>query len=150
MRGVAPLAVLAAVLQVMAMRGSKPGTNARSRSLRRTSTDAEDFLWSALRNRSLNGYKFIRQAPIGRYCADFLCREKKLIVEADGSQHQDNAHDQIRDAWLVTQGYSVIRFNNTDIMADRHAVLDTIVEALENRLEAQDSAEMKFKPPSRG
>lgn len=150
MRGVAPLAVLAGVLHALAMRGSKPDTNARSRNLRRTSTDAEDFLWSALRNRSLNGYKFIRQAPIGKYFADFLCREQMLIVEADGSQHQGNAHDEIRDAWLLAQGYSVICFNNTDIMAGRHAVLDTIVEALENRLEAQDSVGMKFKRPSRG
>jgi very-short-patch-repair endonuclease len=150
MWGVAPLAVHPNTSHDVAMRGGKPDTNATSRKLRRNSTDAEDFLWSALRNRSLNGYKFVRQAPVGKYFIDFLCREKMLILEADGSQHQDNAHDDIRDAWLITQGYSVLRVNNADILARRHTVLDAIVEALESRLEEQESVEMKYKVPSRG
>ena len=73
-----------------------------------------------------------------------------LIVEADGAQHQDSDYDGSRDAWLIAQGYVVLRFNNTDILRHRHMVLDTIVEALEGRLEAQESAEMKFKTLSRG
>ena len=150
MRGVVPLALHSIASHCASMRGSKPDTNARSRNLRRTSTDAEDFLWSALRNRSLNGYKFVRQAPVGKYFADFPCRERMLIVEADGLQHQDGNRDGLRDTWLIAQGYAVLRFNNTDILGRRHEVLDTIVEALEGRLEAQESAEMKFKPPSRG
>jgi very-short-patch-repair endonuclease len=150
MRGVVPLTLYSNASHGVAMRGSKPDANARSRRLRRNSTDAEDFLWSALRNRSLNGYKFVRQAPIGNYFADFLCREKLLIVEADGSQHQDNTHDDIRDSWLIAQGYSILRLGNAGILARRHAVLDTIVEALEGRLAAQESVEMKLKLPLRG
>ena len=121
-----------------------------TRKLKRQATDAEMALWPALRNRGLNDFKFVRQAPIGKYVADFLCRERKLIVEADGSQHFDNARDDVRDAWLLSEGYAVLRIGNASIIGHRERVLETIVAALEERLDVQDSAELKFKVLMRG
>lgn len=63
------------------MRGKDAKTTGRARSLRQSYTSAEGLLWSHIRNRRLNGYKFVRQEPIGRYYADFVCRERHLIVE---------------------------------------------------------------------
>ncbi len=131
------------------MRGRDSPTNAKARRLREHSTDAEHKLWYSLRNRSLNGYKFVRQAPVGHYIADFMCREKKLIVEADGSQHFACAKDAIRDAWLTGEGYFVLRIGNAGIMGRHRSVLETIVEALEGRLEAQQSAEITYRCPPR-
>jgi very-short-patch-repair endonuclease len=62
----------------------------RARSLRLSSTDAERRLWRALRDRQLEGYKFRRQRPIGPFIADFVCLERLLIIELDGSQHADS------------------------------------------------------------
>jgi very-short-patch-repair endonuclease len=61
-----------------------------ARTLRKESTDAERWLWQQLPNRELLGWKFRRQHPIGRYVVDFLCIEKKIIIELDGSQHAEN------------------------------------------------------------
>jgi very-short-patch-repair endonuclease len=66
------------------MRGADSRTVRRERRLRRQLTDAERRLWFELRDRRLGGFKFVRQEAIGRYIADFVCREKKLIIEADG------------------------------------------------------------------
>ena len=105
------------------------GTRLRRR-LRRDQTDPERILWYRLRGRRLAGFKFVRQDSVGRYVADFACREVKLIVELDGSQHADSAHDRVRDAWLAEQGYRVLRFWNADVMTNMNSVLDTIVAAL--------------------
>ncbi len=69
------------------MRGASTKTTNRARSLRQSDNDAEAKLWTELRNRRLNGYKFVRQVPIGKYFADFACRSEMLVVELDGSQH---------------------------------------------------------------
>jgi len=69
------------------MRGHDKETVLRERRLRRQLTDSERRLWFELRDRRLGGFKFVRQEAIGRYIADFVCREKKLIIEVDGSQH---------------------------------------------------------------
>ena len=76
------------------MRTADPKTAARAQSLRQAGNDAEDALWQELRGRRLNGFKFVRQLPIDRYFADFACRESKLVVELDGSQHSDSAYDR--------------------------------------------------------
>ena len=88
----------------------RPGATQKARVLRQNETEAEYRLWGHLRNRLLNGHKFSRQVPLGRYVADFVCRERHLIVELDGSQHADSQHDIIRTRWLNEQGYSVLRF----------------------------------------
>jgi very-short-patch-repair endonuclease len=112
----------------------KSGITGRARELRRNQTEAEHYLWSDLRNRRLNGHKFSRQIPLGPYIADFICREKNLIIELDGSQHADSSRDLIRTKWLNANGYSVLRFWNLAVLQERDAVLDTIVAALDGRL----------------
>ena len=78
-------------------------------------TEAEHCLWFRLRAYRLGDQKFRRQQPIGRYVVDFVHFGAKLIVEADGSQHLDSAHDEARDLWLQSQGFRIMRFWNNDI-----------------------------------
>lgn len=87
-------------------------------------------LWSALRDRRMVGFKFRRQHPVGRFVVDFACTKHHLIVEADGSQHLDNAHDVKRMRWLEAQGWRVLRFWDNDILTNTDGVLEAILEAL--------------------
>ena len=112
------------------MRGAKVVKTQRARRLRRNSTDAELKLWNRLRSRSILGFKFVRQEPIGPYIVDFACRERRLIVELDGSQHADSMRDVVRDRWLAQQGYHVLRFWNNDVMVNMEGVLETIAMVL--------------------
>ncbi len=103
----------------------------RAKSLRTAQTDAERKLWSILRAGRLNGAKFRRQVPIGRYIADFACPAAKLIVELDGGQHADQvAYDNERTAFLESQGYRVLRFWNNDALTNIEGVGETIAGAL--------------------
>ncbi len=100
-----------------------------ARQLRRNQTDAEKRLWMALRNRQICQLKFRRQVPIGRYIADFVCFENKLIIELDGGQHADaENYDEERTVWLQSQGFVVVRFWNNDVMSNMEGVLMRIVE----------------------
>jgi len=112
------------------MRGKDLTATRRSRRLRREATDAERHLWTHLRNRRLEGYKFTRQEPVGPYIADFCCRDVKLIVEIDGGQHADSTRDRVRDAWLSDQGYRVLRFWNNDVLENPEGVLESILAVL--------------------
>jgi very-short-patch-repair endonuclease len=94
-------------------------------------TDAERRLWSALRGRRLEGYKFRRQHPLGVYILDFACVEHRLVIEADGGQHADTQYDDRRSAWLESQGWRVIRFWNNDILANTAGVVEVILKALQ-------------------
>ena len=98
--------------------------------LRQNATDAERRLWSLLRNRRLQHYKFRRQHPIGAFVADFACTKHRLVVEADGGQHNESAADARRTAWLESQGWRVIRFWNNEILANTEGVLIAILQAL--------------------
>jgi len=98
--------------------------------LRHDQTEAERRLWLRLRDRRLAGFKFVRQESIGSDVADVCCREARLIVELDGSQHADSAYDAARDAWLVERGYRVLRFWNAEVSDNVIGVLDTILAAL--------------------
>ena len=100
--------------------------HASARAMRRAPTDAERALWRLLRDRRFSGYKFRRQTPLGPFIVDFLCFEARLIVEADGGQHGDNACDIARDAWLVAQGFHVRRFWNAEILTQPMMVADTL------------------------
>ena len=104
--------------------------NPRARELRVNSTDAERRLWSLLRDRRLDGYKFRRQYPVGSYIADFACLEHMLIVEADGGQHADNQNDQRRTNWLQSQGWRVIRFWNDEILRNPQGIAAAILQSL--------------------
>jgi very-short-patch-repair endonuclease len=97
-----------------------------ARQLRAGQTFNERALWKLLRDRRLDGLKFRRQVPLGRYVADFVCFRHRLIVEADGPTHEDSLHDVERDAWLASQGFRVMRFQNRSIEDAPTAVLDAI------------------------
>jgi very-short-patch-repair endonuclease len=112
------------------MRGARVVKTQRARRLRQTATDAELKLWYRLRSRSILGFKFVRQEPIGPYVADFTCRERGLIVEVDGGQHADSKRDLVRDQWFVDRRYLVLRFWNNDVMTNIDDVLETIAMAL--------------------
>lgn len=97
-----------------------------ARGLRKRMTDAERQLWKALRGKRLEGLKFRRQQPIGPFIVDFVCFERKLIVEADGSQHYESEQkerDAERDARLREQGFEVLRFNNSEILFNTDGVV---------------------------
>ncbi len=105
-----------------------------AQAMRHEPTEAEKRLWNCLRNRTLNGYKFSRQVPIGNFIADFVCRERKLIIEVDGVTHgdaSDVAYDERRTQFLEGQGYTVIRAFNHDVYKNLDGVLQTILVALE-------------------
>jgi very-short-patch-repair endonuclease len=112
------------------MRAANEIKTGRARRLRRAATDAELALWHRLRSRSLNGYKFVRQEPIGPYTVDFVCRERRLVIEVDGGQHADDPNDAVRDRWLVEHNYRVLRFWNNDVSGNMAGVLETIATAL--------------------
>ena len=101
-----------------------------AKDLRTRMTDAERLLWKHLRAHRLNGQKFRRQQPIGPYIVDFVHLGERLIIEADGGQHNDNAADQERDDWLNAEGYRVMRFWNNDILQNTDAVLEEIFKAV--------------------
>ncbi len=126
------------------MRGPQTLRTERARSLRKADNDAEKALWSELKGRRLAGARFTRQLPIGPYFADFACRDSRLVVELDGSQHLHSDHDRRRDRFMVEQGWSVLRFWNVDALQERDAVVDTIISALERRLEPVEAPDLRF------
>ena len=100
---------------------------ANAKSMRSHQTEAESKLWYHLRAHRFMGLKFKRQKPVGRYIADFVCWEHRLIVELDGGQHaEEAAYDRQRDAWLRSQGYTVLRFWNHEVMGEMEGVLEQI------------------------
>jgi very-short-patch-repair endonuclease len=107
-------------------------TLGRARALRRTMTDAERILWSRLRNRRFAHYKFRRQVPLGPFIADFVCFDRRLIVELDGGQHaQQKEYDADRTNWLAENGFRVVRFWNHELTLDREAVEELIWSRLQ-------------------
>ena len=107
---------------------------ANAKRMRRQPTHAERALWRLLRARRLCEWKFRRQVRLEPYIVDFVCFETRLIVEADGSQHVENAYDQRRDVFLAEQGFRVLRFWNNDVLANREGVLAAVLAALETSL----------------
>jgi very-short-patch-repair endonuclease len=102
----------------------------RARALRNAATPAERFLWRYLSNSRL-GVKFSRQMPVGPFFADFLCRERKLIIELDGFSHDiDPGRDVARDRYLRDAGYRVLHFPNAEVLANVEGVITSIRLAL--------------------
>ena len=92
----------------------------KAKLLRKKMTDAELHLWYHLRGHRFLGLKFKRQKPIGPYIVDFVCLEKDLVIELDGGQHSEAiAYDDIRSAWLASQGLRVLRFWNHEVLGKR-------------------------------
>ncbi len=102
-----------------------------SKKLRKNMTDAENTLWYYLRDKQLNNLKFRRQEAIGKYIADFVCYEHKLIIELDGGQHNTEnviSNDEIRKKFLESSGFTVLRFWNNEIFENIEGVIDKILE----------------------
>lgn len=87
-------------------------------------------MWRLLRDRRLSRFKFRRQVPFQNYIIDFICFERRFIVEIDGSQHADSQRDAARDAVLNAEGFRVVRYWNNDVLQQRSAVLEDILAKL--------------------
>ena len=105
---------------------------AHARALRHDSTEAEKRLWTILRNRKLDGWKFRRQVPIDSFIVDFCCIKAQLIVELDGGQHADEKehYDDLRTRQLKAFGFRVIRFWNSEVLKKTEGVIQEISRML--------------------
>ena len=102
-------------------------TEHRQRSLRNNATDAERALWQRLKGRQLESCKFRRQHPFGDCIVDFVCLERRIVVELDGRQHfETTAYDEARSEFLRAAGFVVLRFWNNDVFNEIDGVLDVI------------------------
>jgi very-short-patch-repair endonuclease len=103
----------------------------KAKVLRKNFTNTERVLWKHLRAKQMGGYKFRRQEPIGSYIVDFVCHEKRIVIEVDGGQHStERERDNERDKWLKGQGYKVLRFWNNEVLANIEGVLEVIRDCL--------------------
>jgi very-short-patch-repair endonuclease len=102
-----------------------------AKTLRTDATDAERALWQCIRAHRLNGLKFKRQEPMGRFVVDFVCHDEKLIIELDGGQHAEQVRaDDKRTKFLEARGYRVVRFWNDDVLKNMDGVLETVLRKL--------------------
>jgi len=108
----------------------RPRQRKHAREMRRIATDAERKIWLLLRDRRLDGFKFRRQVPFGPYILDFVCFDRKLVVEVDGGQHADSQADKVRDAHLQASGLRVVRYWNTDVLKNPDGVLTDLLARL--------------------
>src|ERR1700734_1140163 len=111
------------------MRDANSTRIARARQLRLDATDSERRLWYRLRSRQVAGAKFVRQERIGPYVVDFVCRERRLIIEVAGGQHATDPRDVVRDRWLADHRYRVLRFWNNEVLGNIEGVWDVIFAA---------------------
>jgi very-short-patch-repair endonuclease len=97
--------------------------------LRKRPTNAEQLLWKQLRLKQIEGFKFRRQQPIDKYIVDFVCFERRIVIEVDGGQHAIQKEDDIlRDTYLTQQGFQVLRFWNNEVLQNINGVLEVIKE----------------------
>ena len=117
------------------------------KSLRKNSTDAEIRIWCYLKNRQFYRLKFRRQVSIEPYIVDFICFEKKVIIELDGGQHAENVeYDLARTKFLERKGYKVLRFWNNEVLENTYGVLTFIA----NELAVTPSPSLRETSPARG
>ena len=107
------------------------GARDRARALRRNMTDAERSLWQILRSAQIDGHRSRRQVPFGRYIADFVCHDARLIIELDGGQHEEAPPQEAeRSRFLQHQGYRILRFWNNEVLSNLDGVHATIAKDL--------------------
>lgn len=100
----------------------------RARWMRANPTEAERRLWTILRDRRLGNMRWRRQEIIDEaYIVDFICFEHRLIVEVDGSQHCDSKADAVRDKYLISNNFHVLRFWNDDVLTNLAGVAEAIL-----------------------
>ena len=111
--------------------GGDKELNNFAKTLRKNSTEAEKLLWKYLRSKQLDNFKFRRQQQIDNYIVDFICFEKRLVIELDGGQHSvETEMDLIRDNYLREQGFKVLRFWNNEILKNINGVMEVVREIL--------------------
>ncbi|MFQ6024651.1 MAG: endonuclease domain-containing protein [Acidiferrobacterales bacterium] len=114
-------------------------TSGHAKKLRKNMTDAERTLWTRLRGRELAGVKFRRQQQIGPYIVDFVAFEPKLVIELDGEHHAlQLEEDNKRSDWLASNGFTVLRFWNYEVLEQTHDVLQAIAERLNEAVISND------------
>lgn len=116
--------------------GATPAKFRKARSLRLTMTEAEKYLWKHIRRNQLDGLRFRRQHPAGRYILDFYCHDAKLAVEADGLYHQQpeqQIYDKQRDKDIESMGIKIIHFTNEEIFKKINDVLKRITECAKSK-----------------
>ena len=101
-----------------------------AKAMRREPTEAESAMWRLLRDRRLDHVKFRRQVPFQNFILDFVCFEKRLILEIDGSQHAESGRDAARDTKLAAEGFRIARYWNNDVLQRRTAILEDILAKL--------------------
>jgi very-short-patch-repair endonuclease len=101
-----------------------------TRVMRREPTDAEARIWKLLRDRQLAKFKFRRQVPFQSFILDFVCFDRRLVIEVDGSQHASSTRDAARDAVLTSEGFRVVRYWNNDVLQRPSFVLEDILAKL--------------------
>lgn len=114
-----------------------PKLKEHSRTLRTNMTDAEQVLWHRIRRKQIRGVQFYRQKPLLTFIVDFYCPAAKLVIELDGSQHFETAHqakDQERDSALAGLGLYVLRFDNRQVLLETDAVVSVIDKMVKERM----------------
>jgi very-short-patch-repair endonuclease len=122
----------------------------RAKALRRNATSEERTVWRWLRDRRLCGLKFRRQHAILNYIADFYCAELKLVIEIDGSGHEQvgqDLYDIRRSCDLSTRGVTVIRITNDTVRKRPNDAGDAVIAAIE-RLRSENQPSPGLRPPS--
>jgi len=111
------------------IRGTTPEIEAKARRLRQNMTTSEKKLWHALSGKNLAGFKFRAQHPVGSFILDFYCPACNLVVELDGEIHEKQVdYDEARTQQLSDYGYSVIRFQNDEVLNGLPSVLEKILK----------------------
>jgi very-short-patch-repair endonuclease len=111
----------------------RSATVVRARELRKTATPAEQKLWQVLRRKTINGFRFRRQFPLGPYFGDFVCLPARLVIEIDGDTHTSDearAYDERRTRWLTGQNFRVMRFWNIDVFQNLEGAVEQIEHAV--------------------
>ncbi len=129
----------------------------RAKQLRGSMTCAETLLWRYLKAHRLEALSFRRQAPMGAYIVDFVCHRARLVVEVDGASHDFESRqqrDRIRDAWLETRDYRVLRLTDSDVLdnlAGALSLIHGIAQArLRNKVIAESANTPLPNPPPQG
>jgi len=128
-------------------RPATPTKTSYARVLRKQMTDAELKLWFALRDLRFANFKFRRQVPMGRYIADFICFERRVVIEVDGGQHGESQSDTMRDHWFASEGFVTLRFWNNDVLQNFDGVLTAVLDTLHQR-NPSPGRSLRSRPPS--
>jgi len=114
----------------------------KAKEMRNKPTEAEKLLWNVLSNKGIDGYKCRRQHIIGEYIVDFVCLEKKLVIEVDGSIHnlkEQIEHDKQRTEWLESKGFKIVRFKNQEVLNNLFETIENIKKELSVKVVAPPS-----------